>query len=149
MSDSTNDLLTAQSVASIRSGKRDSHVLFWMVEKAHPFRLDYEGSAAHAFPPAGGRDGEMRVPLRRPAPSWGRTLFPLWFSKVFLPISSIRPARVHGADRRTRTCVASRGPLPSGRGAPWNGSPPRPPGTARGARIHPRNLDFPLGFKGF
>jgi len=108
MSDLTNDLLLAQSLAFMRSGKRDSHVLFWMVEKVHPIQLDYEGSAAHAFPPAGGRDGEMRVPLRRPAPSLGRTLFPLWFSKVFLPISSIGPARVHGADRRTRTCAASR-----------------------------------------
>jgi len=85
-----------------------------MVEKAHPIRLDYEGSAVHAFPPAGSRDGEMRVPLRRQAPSLGRTLFPLWFSKVFLPISSIGPARVHGADRRIRTCAASRCPLPSG-----------------------------------
>ena len=79
-----------------------------MVEKAHPIQLDCEGFAAHAFPPAGGRDGEMRVPLRRPAPSLGRTLFPLWFSTVFLLTFSIGPARVHDADRRTRTCAARR-----------------------------------------
>jgi len=79
----------------------------------------------------------------------GHTPFALWVSNVFQPFPSIGAARVHGADRRTRTCVASRGPLPSGRGAPWNGSPPRPPGTARGARIRPRDLDFPLVLKGF
>ena len=76
----------------------------------------------------------------------GHTLFPLWFSNVFQAVCCIGAARVHGADRRTRTCAASRGPLPSGRGAPWNGPPPRAPGMARSARIRPRDLHFPLVF---
>ena len=79
----------------------------------------------------------------------GHTLFPLWFPNVFQAVCCIGAARVHGADRRTRTCAASRGPLPSGRGAPWNAPPPRAPGMARSARIRPRNLHFPLFFKGF
>ena len=77
----------------------------------------------------------------------GRTAFPLWFSNVFGAICCIGAARVRGAGRRTRTRAAGRGPLPAGRGAPWNGSPPRAPGVPRGARIRPRDLHFPLVFK--
>ena len=78
-----------------------------------------------------------------------RTLFPLWFSNVFLPFRSSIFVRVLGAERRTSTCAASRGPWPSGRVVPWNGPPPHMPGVARGAWIPPRKVDFPLVFKGF
>ncbi len=52
--------------------------------------------------------------------------------------------RVLGAERRTSTCAASRGPRPFGRVVPWNGPPPHMPGVARGARIPLRDVDFPL-----
>ena len=70
-----------------------------------------------------------------------RTPFPLWFSNVFQAVCSIGAARVHGADRRTRTCAASRRPLPSGVGhpgmAPRRARPGRRavPGFARGTLI--------------
>jgi len=79
----------------------------------------------------------------------GRTALPLWFSNVFRAICRIGAARVRGAGRRTRARAASRGPLPAGRGAPWNGPPPRAPGMPRGARCIPRDHRFPLVFKGF
>ena len=79
-----------------------------------------------------------------PTTDYGRTLFALWFSIVFLPFCSSSVVRVLGAERRTSTCAASRGPRPSGRVEPWNGPPPHKPGVARGARIPPREVDFPL-----
>ena len=69
-----------------------------------------------------------------PTTDYGRTLFALWFSKVFLPFRSSSVVRVLGAERRTSTCAASRGPRPSGRVVPWGGSPPHMPGVAPGAR---------------
>ena len=72
---------------------------------------------------------------------------PLVF-QCFLTIHSSSSVRVLGGDRHARTCAASRGPPPSGRVVPWNGPPPRAPGMARGARIRPRKVDFPLVFKG-
>ena len=84
-----------------------------------------------------------------PATDRGRTLFPLWFSNVFLMFRSSCSVRVLGADRRSRTCAASRGPMPSWRVVPWDGTPLRAPGMGRGARIRPGEVDFPLVFKGF
>ena len=84
-----------------------------------------------------------------PATDRGRTLFPLWFSDVFLMFRSSCSVRVLGADRRSRTCAASRGPLPSWHVVPWNGPPPHAPGMARSGRIRSREVDFPFVFKGF
>ena len=84
-----------------------------------------------------------------PATDKGRKPFPLWFSNVFLPFRTSSFVRVLGAERRTSTCAASRGPWPSGRVVPWNGPLPRMPGVAHGARIRPLKVDFPLVFKGF
>ena len=84
-----------------------------------------------------------------PATDKGRKPFPLWFSNVFLPFRSSSFVCVLGAERRTSTCAANRGPQPSGRVVPWNGPPPRASGTERSARIRPRKVDFPLVFKGF
>ena len=78
-----------------------------------------------------------------------RMLVSLGFPNVLLTFRCSISVIVLGADRRTRTCAAGKGPLPSWRVVPWNGSPPRAPGTARSARICPREDDFPLGCKGF
>ena len=63
---------------------------------------------------------------------------PLVF-QCFQPFTSIGAARVHGADRRTRTCAASWGPLPSGRGAALEWLPAAP------ARDGARRPDSPAG----
>ena len=73
---------------------------------------------------------------------------PLIFN-VFLTIRSISFVRVHGAGRVTRTCAASRGPLPSGRVLPWDVPLLRTARMARGARIRPWNVDLPLILKVF
>ena len=77
-----------------------------------------------------------------PTTDYGRTLFALWFSNVFLTFRSSSVVRVLGAERRTSTCAARRGPRPSGRVVPWNGPPPHMPGVARGARIPRGGLIF-------
>ena len=84
-----------------------------------------------------------------PATDRGRTLFPLWFSNVFLMFRSSCSVRVLGADRRSRSCAASRGPMPSWWVVPWDGTPLHAPGMGRGARIRSREADFPLVLKVF
>ena len=79
----------------------------------------------------------------------GRMLVFLCFLNVFLTFRCSSFVCVLGSDRRTRTCAASKGPLPPWRVVPWNGPPPRSSWTARSARVRPRTVDFPLVFLGF
>jgi len=76
-------------------------------------------------------------------------LFFLWFSNVFLTFRSSSTVCVLGAVRHIHTCAASRGPLPPERVVRWNGTPPLASGRVRSARIRPREVGFPLVFKGF
>ena len=79
----------------------------------------------------------------------GRMLVFLGVTHVFLAFRCSSSVCVLAADRRTRTCAASKGPLHPWRVVPWNGPPPHAPGMARSGRIRSREVDFPLVFKGF